>query len=177
MYAHLWYNLLLFARPSGLASKYYVSYKRCLFSLSLLIIFLSWLNSPSMPRPPNCRSFETTRSLSTLGRTPLCKWSARIIDLYLTTRDTHNRQTALPPVGFEPTIPVSERPQTTLPPESTPIRVILLILWSCVGHPYIRLYVVMIWNASVLYYFLPPCKPKVLKSLSALLDILQLLLH
>ena len=33
-------------------------------------------------------------------------------DLYLTTNNTHNRQTSMPPAGFEPTISVGERPQT-----------------------------------------------------------------
>jgi len=33
-------------------------------------------------------------------------------DLYLTTHSTHNRQTSMPPVGFEPTISAVERPQT-----------------------------------------------------------------
>jgi len=32
--------------------------------------------------------------------------------LYLTTHTTHKRQTSMPPAGFEPTIPGSERPQT-----------------------------------------------------------------
>jgi len=32
--------------------------------------------------------------------------------LYLTTHNTHNRQTSMPPVGFEPTISAAERPQT-----------------------------------------------------------------
>jgi hypothetical protein len=96
---------------------------------------------------------------TTLGRTPLDGWSARRRDLYLTTHNTHNRQTymppvefffclygvfpfwsifvlfksfrpschftfhttvlttnttktSMPPVGFEPAIPVSERPKT-----------------------------------------------------------------
>ena len=48
---------------------------------------------------------------STFGRTPLDEWSARRRDLYLTTHDTHNRQISMPPVGFEPTISVGERPQ------------------------------------------------------------------
>jgi len=38
--------------------------------------------------------------------------SARRSDLYLTTHNTHYRQTSMLPVGFEPTIPASERPQT-----------------------------------------------------------------
>ena len=48
----------------------------------------------------------------TFGRTYLEEWSARRRDLYLTTHNTHNRQTSMPPAGFEPTIPASERPQT-----------------------------------------------------------------
>ena len=43
---------------------------------------------------------------TTLGRTPLDEWSAWRRDLYLTTHNTHNRQTSMPPprVGFEPAI-------------------------------------------------------------------------
>ena len=37
---------------------------------------------------------------------------ARRRDLYLTTHNTHNRQTSVPPVRFEPTITAGERPQT-----------------------------------------------------------------
>ena len=55
---------------------------------------------------------DHTRRRSTVGRTPLDEWSARRRDLYLTTHDTHNRQTWMPPVGFEPTISAGERPQT-----------------------------------------------------------------
>jgi hypothetical protein len=49
---------------------------------------------------------------TTVGRTTLGEGPARRRDLYLTTHNTHNRQTSMPPVGFEPTIPVSERPKT-----------------------------------------------------------------
>ena len=38
--------------------------------------------------------------------------SARRRDLYLTTYNTHNRQTSMPPIGFEPTISAGERPLT-----------------------------------------------------------------
>jgi len=67
---------------------------------------------PSGPRPPHCLGFTTTLRHTTLGRTPLDEWSAPRTDLYLTTHNTHNRQTSMPPVGFEPTIPAGERPQT-----------------------------------------------------------------
>ena len=49
---------------------------------------------------------------TTLGKTPLDEWSARRRDFYLTTHNTHKRQTSMPPAGYEPTILASERPQT-----------------------------------------------------------------
>jgi hypothetical protein len=55
---------------------------------------------------------DHTQRRSTVGRTPLDEWSARRIDLYLTTHNTHNRQTPMPPVGFEPTISAGERSQS-----------------------------------------------------------------
>ena len=52
-----------------------------------------------------------TQRRTTVGRTPLDEWSARRRDLYLTTHNTHNRQTSMPTVGFEPTISAGEWPQ------------------------------------------------------------------
>jgi len=68
--------------------------------------------SPSGAGPLHCRRFTITLRHVSLGRTPLDKWSARRRDLYLTTHNTHNRQTSMPPAGFEPAIPSSERPHT-----------------------------------------------------------------
>jgi hypothetical protein len=48
---------------------------------------------------------------TTLSRTPMDEWSARRKGLYLTTHNTQT-QTSMLPVGFEPAIPASERPQT-----------------------------------------------------------------
>jgi hypothetical protein len=64
---------------------------------------------------PDSRSWPSLTGLrdhrhNTLGRIPLYEWSARRRDLYLTTQ--HSQQTSMPPVGFEPTFPASERPQT-----------------------------------------------------------------
>ena len=53
-----------------------------------------------------------TQRRTTVGRTPLDELSARHRDLYLTTHNTHNRQTSMPPVVFETTISAGERPQT-----------------------------------------------------------------
>ena len=64
------------------------------------------------------RPFSFTRFLdprqrrTTVSRTPLDEWSAPRRELYLTTHNTHNRQTSKPPMGFEPTISADERPQT-----------------------------------------------------------------
>ena len=55
---------------------------------------------------------DHTQRRTTVGRTPLDEWSACCRDLYLTTHNSHNRQTSMPPVGFEPTISAGGRPQT-----------------------------------------------------------------
>ena len=55
--------------------------------------------------------FEPTISAGERPRTYALDRAA-ITDLYLTTHNTHNRQTSMPPVGFEPTISAGERPQT-----------------------------------------------------------------
>jgi hypothetical protein len=58
------------------------------------------------------RSLTITYRHATVCRTPLVEGSARCKDLYLTTYNTRNRQTSMPPVGFEPAIPAGVRPQT-----------------------------------------------------------------
>ena len=58
------------------------------------------------------RFLDHTQRSATVGRTPLDEWSIRRRDLYLTTHNTHNRQTSMPWVGFEPTISTGERPKT-----------------------------------------------------------------
>jgi hypothetical protein len=63
--------------------------------------------------PPHYWGFlDHTQRRTTVGRTPLDEWSARRRDLYRTTHNTHNRQTSMLPVKFEPTISAGERPQT-----------------------------------------------------------------
>ena len=58
------------------------------------------------------RFLAHTQRRTTVGRTPLDELSVRHRDLYLTTHNIHNRQTSMPPVGFEHTISAGERPQT-----------------------------------------------------------------
>jgi hypothetical protein len=76
-------------------------------------VFFHGETAPSGQEPPNSRGFTITLSQThPLGRIPLDEWSARRRDLYLTTHDTHKRQTSIPSAGFEPAILGSERPQT-----------------------------------------------------------------
>jgi len=58
------------------------------------------------------RFLDHTQRRTTVDIIPLDEWSARRRDLYLTTHNTHKRQIAMPPVGFEPTISASERSQS-----------------------------------------------------------------
>jgi len=76
----------------------------------LLSGFYHGATAPSGSRSLHYRGFMVTLRHSTLGRTPLDGWSARHRDLYLTTQSS--QQTSMPPAGFEPTSPASERPQT-----------------------------------------------------------------
>ena len=56
------------------------------------------------------RLLDHTQRRATVGRNPVNEWSVRRRDLYLTTHNTHNRQTSMPRMGFEPTIAAGERP-------------------------------------------------------------------
>jgi hypothetical protein len=68
--------------------------------------------APGGPGPPKSRSFTIKLRHTTLGRTTLDDSSVRHRDLSLTPHNTHKRQISMPPVGFEPAIPASERQQT-----------------------------------------------------------------
>ena len=69
--------------------------------------------SPQWARASSfARFLDHTQWRTIVGRPPLDEWSASNRDLYLTTHNTHNRQTSMPPTGFESEIPASERPQT-----------------------------------------------------------------
>ena len=83
---------------------------KCSFSFFLSFF---WRNSPQGTRASSIKRFlDHTQRRTAVCRTPLDEWSARRRDLYLTKHYAHNRQTSMPPVGFEPTISAGERPQT-----------------------------------------------------------------
>jgi len=78
-----------------------------------VVFFLLWCCDPTRVMASSFLRFvDHTQRRTTVGRTPLDEWSARRRDLYLTTYNTHNRQSSMPTVGFEPTISAGERPQT-----------------------------------------------------------------
>ena len=78
-----------------------------------LCVTLFVRNSPQWARATLFTSFlDQTQRRITVGRTPLGKRSARRSDIYLTTHNNNNRQTTMPPLGFESTISAAERPQT-----------------------------------------------------------------
>jgi hypothetical protein len=94
-------------------TKYYKSYSITTMALHSPTFSTSFFyhgaTAPSGPRPPHYRGLTIPLRFTTLCRTPLDESSARRRDLYLTT---HNRQTSMPQVGFEPAIPASELPHT-----------------------------------------------------------------
>jgi hypothetical protein len=56
------------------------------------------------------RLLDHTQRRATVGRTTLNELSVSRRDLYLTTHNTHNRQTSMHRVGFESTVAAGERP-------------------------------------------------------------------
>jgi hypothetical protein len=68
-----------------------------------LFVCLLWHCDPTRVMASSfLRFLDHTQRSTTVGRTPLDEWSAHRRDLYLTTHNTYNRQTSMPPVGFEP---------------------------------------------------------------------------
>jgi len=68
------------------------------------IFFCFWHKRPQLSMDSSfTRWIDHTQRRTTVSRTRTY--------LYLTTNNKHNRQTFMPPMGFEPTISVGERPQ------------------------------------------------------------------
>ena len=88
----------------------HLSLSRALLS-RLFVCF--WRSSPKWAGTSSFTRFlDHTQRRTAFGRTPLDEWSARCRDFYLTTHNTHNRQTSMLPVRFKPTISVGKWPQT-----------------------------------------------------------------
>jgi transposase len=70
-----------------------------------------WPNSPQWAKASSFNMFvDHTQRRTTVGRTQLDGRLDRRKELYQTTINTHNRQTSMLPVEFQPTIPAGERP-------------------------------------------------------------------
>jgi len=76
------------------------------------VLFFLWRCDPTRVIASSFLRFLDHTRRTTVGKTPVDELSARRRNLYLTTHNTHNRQTSMPAVGFEPTISADERPQT-----------------------------------------------------------------
>ena len=67
----------------------------------LKTFFFQWRCDPTRVMASSfLRFLDHTQRRTTVGRTPLDEWSVRCKDLYLTTHNTHNRQTTMPPSGI-----------------------------------------------------------------------------
>jgi hypothetical protein len=85
--------------------------------------FFQWTNSPNWARASSLSRLQWSHSVrhTTFGRTPLDELSTRSRDLYLSTHNTHKRQSSMPLTWFEPAILERARPQThTWPLASAP---------------------------------------------------------
>jgi len=87
----------------------------------------------SRPRPPH---IEVSRSHSDKPQSEGLLCMSDQLDArdppYLTTHNTHKRQTSIPPVGIEHSTPASERPQThTLDHEATGITIEANTIQKC----------------------------------------------
>jgi hypothetical protein len=73
--------------------------------------FLSMTQQPPIDQGLHIIAASRSHSDTSQSIGLLCT-TVRRTDLYLTTHNTHNRQTSMPLAGFEPTIPASKRRRT-----------------------------------------------------------------
>ena len=66
-------------------------------TILMVTFFPLWRWGPTRAMASSFLRFLNHTRRITVGRNTLDKWSARRTDLYLTTHNTHNRQTTMPP--------------------------------------------------------------------------------
>jgi len=104
------WNMLLIL---SLLKKAFLILALCEEALINKSVFFLWRCDPTRAMASSfLRLLDHTQRRITVGRTPLDAWWERRRDLYLTTHNTHKRQTSMPLVGFEPTVSAGERPQS-----------------------------------------------------------------
>ena len=83
------------------------------FTVSFFLFFFLWCCTPSWATSSSfLRFLDLTWWHTKFGRPPRDKWSSHGRDLYLTTHNTHDRQTSMPPAGFEAAVLASRQLQT-----------------------------------------------------------------
>jgi len=70
--------------------------KMTTITLNMLPYFVSACGPTRAMAASFTRFLDHTQRRTTVGRAPLDEWSARRRSLYLTTHNTHNRQTSMP---------------------------------------------------------------------------------
>ena len=114
-----------------------------------IYIFFLWRCDPTWAMASSLLRFlDHTQRRTTFGRTPLDERSSSRRDFYLTTHNTHNRQTYMPPVGFEPTISAVELPQTYALDRSATRIGIYIYIYMCVC-VYIYIYILHILHINI----------------------------
>jgi hypothetical protein len=94
-------------------TQHYRIFKCLYYENDMCIVCLLLARQPPVGQGPLFHEVPRSHKRRTTdGRNPLDEWSLRRRDLYLTTHNSHNRQTSKPLVGFEPTTPAGKRPQT-----------------------------------------------------------------
>ena len=95
----LWLTLLKFRDSSILC----MTHPTCLSSLSVFFFLpMALYPNAAMASSFLMRLLDHTQRRTTVGTTPLDEWSTRRRDLYMTTHNTHNRQTPMPPRDSNP---------------------------------------------------------------------------
>ena len=113
----IWHTVHRVCWPAVICSVWWYYWGLQIFLSVFLLYFLFWL---FLPNHCGCRGLllhlitlnDTHTHIKPNSVGLLWMRDGPVADLYLTTHNIHNRQTSIPPAGFEPTIPVGERPQT-----------------------------------------------------------------
>ena len=104
-------------------------------------------NIPKLARGLYYRGFTITPRHTTVDRTPLDEWSARLSDLFLTTRNIHKSHTSMSSAGCQSSILASQRPHThALDCEATGI--------GCVQHCFLTLRLLMSYIYIYIYIYI-----------------------
>jgi hypothetical protein len=103
---------------------------------------------------PSTRFLDHTRRHTTVDRTPPDEWSVRRKDLSLRKHKIHNRNTSIPPVGFELIISADERPwnyavdraATGRVPKFLPSKIVTDDYSHTHTHTYTHIYICYVYN-------------------------------